>query len=111
MKLIDFHSFIPYYHQLYIILKESIDEKELKPGDMLPSENELCETYGISRTVVRAALQNLESEGEFRTERGGYWKGKVWRFRMYGQIIRAWWLATRERYPKARAFFSNIDKS
>ncbi len=44
---------------------------------------------------------------EFRTERGGYWSGKVWRFRMYGQIIRAWLVATGERYPKARAFFSD----
>lgn len=47
---------------------------------------------------------------EFRTERGGYWRGKVWRFRMYGQIVRAWLIATGERYPKAREFFSNIDK-
>jgi glycosyltransferase involved in cell wall biosynthesis len=47
---------------------------------------------------------------EFRTERGGYWSGKIWRFRMYGQIIRAWLIATGERYPKARAFFSDIDK-
>ncbi len=47
---------------------------------------------------------------EFRTERGGYWRGKVWRFRMYGQIVRAWLIATGERYPKAKAFFSNIDK-
>jgi len=47
---------------------------------------------------------------EFRTERGGYWNGKIWRFRMYGQIIRAWLIATGERYPKAREFFSDINK-
>jgi hypothetical protein len=47
---------------------------------------------------------------EFRGERGGYWYGKLWRFRMYGQILRAWTIATRYRYPTARAFFSSILK-
>jgi hypothetical protein len=47
---------------------------------------------------------------EIRTERGGYWPGKLWRFRMYGQILRAWYIATCERHPKARAFFSAISK-
>ncbi len=47
---------------------------------------------------------------ELRTERGGYWRGLFWRFRMYGQIFRAWLIATGERYPKARAFFSDINK-
>ena len=47
---------------------------------------------------------------EFRTERGGYWKGKVWHLRMYGQIIHAWFIATRERYPNAKAFFTDISK-
>lgn len=74
MKTIDFHSFIPYYHQLYALLKESIVEKELKPGDMLPSENELCQIYSVSRTVVRSALQNLEGEGLIRRRKG---KGSI----------------------------------
>jgi hypothetical protein len=46
---------------------------------------------------------------EFRSERG-YWYGRLWRFRMYGQILRAWYLATRWRYSSARAFFSSILK-
>jgi glycosyltransferase involved in cell wall biosynthesis len=47
---------------------------------------------------------------ELRTERGGYWNGRVWRYRMYGQIIRAWFIATGERHPRARNFFSEIIK-
>ena len=43
---------------------------------------------------------------EVRPERGGYWPGKLWRIRMFGQIIRAWFIATRQRYPKAKTFFS-----
>ena len=46
---------------------------------------------------------------EFRTERG-FWGGARWKLRMYGQIIRAWYIATRERYPKAKAFFSDTSK-
>jgi glycosyltransferase involved in cell wall biosynthesis len=41
--------------------------------------------------------------------RGGL-NGLIWRFRMYGQIIRGWVLATRQRYPKVKAFFSTILK-
>ncbi len=46
---------------------------------------------------------------ELRTERG-YWKGRIWRLRMYGQILRAWVIATGEKVPKAKAFFSDPDK-
>jgi glycosyltransferase involved in cell wall biosynthesis len=44
-----------------------------------------------------------------RTERG-FWFGTYWKARMYGQIIRAWYLVTRERYLNARAFFSDSGK-
>jgi hypothetical protein len=48
-------------------------------------------------------------QSEFRSERG-FWGGAAWKLRMYGQIIWAWYVATRERYPNARAFFSNGGK-
>jgi glycosyltransferase involved in cell wall biosynthesis len=44
-----------------------------------------------------------------RSERG-FWYGAYWKARMYGQILRAWYLATRERHLNARAFFSDIGK-
>jgi glycosyltransferase involved in cell wall biosynthesis len=47
---------------------------------------------------------------ELRLERG-LWSGLLWRLNMYGQIIRAWYFATRERYPNAKTFFSDISKS
>jgi glycosyltransferase involved in cell wall biosynthesis len=46
---------------------------------------------------------------EWRTERG-FWGGAFWKLRMYGQIIRAWYISSRDRYPKAKAFFSDISK-
>jgi glycosyltransferase involved in cell wall biosynthesis len=41
--------------------------------------------------------------------RGGL-NGLIWRFRMYGQIIRGWVIATRQRHPKVKTFFSTILK-
>jgi len=41
----------------------------------------------------------------------GWWYGTRWRWRMYGNVLRAWYLATSRRYPNARAFFSSITKT
>ncbi|MGX6970476.1 GntR family transcriptional regulator [Vagococcus bubulae] len=50
------------YGKLVDDIKESI-EKEHKAHDLLPSERELAEIYGVSRTTVRLALQELENLG------------------------------------------------
>jgi glycosyltransferase involved in cell wall biosynthesis len=63
-----------------------------------------------SRTRAVALRGVWHPSSEFRSERG-YWRGMLWKLRMYGQIIRAWYISTRERYPKAKAFFSDISKS
>lgn len=52
----------PLYDQLVDILTEKI-EHELSVGDTLPSERELSVRYGLSRTTVRLALQELERMG------------------------------------------------
>ncbi len=41
----------------------------------------------------------------------GFWYGIRWRTKMYGQVFRAIWITTWERYPNARAFFSSIIKT
>lgn len=46
-----------------------IDE-QLSAGDRLPSERELSETLGVSRTSVRQALKVLESMGKVETRVG-----------------------------------------
>jgi len=60
--IIDTRSFDPYYIQLRRIIQEAIDTS-LQEGDLLPSEAELCRKYGVSRTVVRQALDELEDDG------------------------------------------------
>ena len=59
----------PLYGQLVDSLREKI-EGEYEPGDLLPSERELSEDYGISRTTVRLALKELETLGFTKRRHG-----------------------------------------
>ena len=63
-------SNIPLYLQVKDILKEKIKKGEIKPGDKLPSENQLVAQYGISRPVIRHALGELVNEGWIYQEQG-----------------------------------------
>ena len=40
------------------------------PGHQIPGEQELCELYGVSRTVVRQALRELELDGMITRRKG-----------------------------------------
>ncbi|MBC7723676.1 MAG: GntR family transcriptional regulator [Burkholderiaceae bacterium] len=51
------------YHQLKHRILDDIARLGLKPGDVLPGEHRLCEQFGVSRTVVRQALAQLEYQG------------------------------------------------
>lgn len=57
--------------QVYVQLKTKLMEGVWKVGEKLPSENELCATFGVSRVTVRAALQQLEILGLVETKHGG----------------------------------------
>lgn len=53
----------PLYLQLKDLIKQEIQNGILKPNDRLPSENELCKLYNVSRITVRQALAELVNEG------------------------------------------------
>ncbi len=61
---------MPYYAQLAGILRDAITDGLLPPGAALPSEAELGQAYGLSRTSVRQALSGLVAEGLVRKEKG-----------------------------------------
>ncbi|WP_141432162.1 GntR family transcriptional regulator [Bacillus sp. 03113] len=63
-------SHIPIYYQLETEIKELIEKKDLKPGDLIYSERELSEKYDISRMTVRQAITNLVNEGILVRQRG-----------------------------------------
>lgn len=56
--------------EVYNQILEQITSEEWKVGDKLPSESKLCSMFGVSRTSVRAALQNLQGSGIVVTMQG-----------------------------------------
>jgi GntR family transcriptional regulator len=67
---IDRNSPVPYYYQLQEILKQEIERGRWAPGDLLPSEADLADALGISRTVIRKALDVLEADGQAHRVKG-----------------------------------------
>jgi GntR family transcriptional regulator len=67
---LDRRSFEPLYHQLHQLLARQIETGVWQPGDLLPSEPELCRRLAVSRMVVRQALARLEDEGHVTRRRG-----------------------------------------
>ena len=51
------------YYDLMEDLRAKILSGDIRPGDRLPSENELTKEYGVSRQTVRKALEILGDEG------------------------------------------------
>lgn len=56
-------SFVPAYYQIAEDLSEEIEAGRLRPGDLIPSESQLCDRYAISRMTVRQGLNLLSDAG------------------------------------------------
>lgn len=63
-------SSVPLYFQLAEILKERIEAGRWPAGERFPSERELAEEFAISRTVIRPALELLQSDGQLTRIKG-----------------------------------------
>ncbi|WP_425058239.1 HTH-type transcriptional repressor NagR [Sporomusa carbonis] len=70
MSKINKNSFIPPFYQLATILEQKIYSGEWKPGQSLPSENELGREYELSRTTVRKCLNMLAERGLISAQQG-----------------------------------------
>ena len=64
----------PRYRQVYEAIRGLILNGSYKEGDYLPSENELCAKYKLTRPTVRHALDSLVNDGLITKKRG---KGSV----------------------------------
>jgi GntR family transcriptional regulator, transcriptional repressor for pyruvate dehydrogenase complex len=53
----------PVYTQVAEQLREAILVGELRPGEPVPTERELAESFGVSRASVREALRALQAQG------------------------------------------------
>lgn len=56
--------------QVIAQMKDNIENGTWQPGERLPGELQLCETFGVSRVTVRNALQKLAGEGIIETKIG-----------------------------------------
>ena len=65
---------IPQYRKLYEILRKHILDGIYKEGDLLPSENELCQLYSMTRPTVRQSLGTLANDGYITKHQG---KGSI----------------------------------
>jgi GntR family transcriptional regulator len=60
----------PLYYQIRENLRELIRGGDLPVGDIIPSERELSEYYGVNRLTVRQAITELVNEGLLSRRRG-----------------------------------------
>ena len=58
------------YEQVIELIERLIVERHLAPGDLLPTQAELCELAWVSRITVTRALAELEREGRVRRHQG-----------------------------------------
>jgi GntR family transcriptional regulator len=67
---VDRNSYIPYYIQVLDALQGMMENGEIKPGEQLPGEAQLCHRFDVSRTVIRQALKELEIKGYILRRKG-----------------------------------------
>ncbi|WP_261807982.1 FadR/GntR family transcriptional regulator [Paenibacillus sp. N3.4] len=56
--------------EVYDQMKTNIVSGSWKPGDKIPSENQLCQMFNVSRVSVRSAIQKLRAIGIIQTRQG-----------------------------------------
>ncbi|WP_022664910.1 GntR family transcriptional regulator [Desulfospira joergensenii] len=67
---IEKNSSTPIYLQLKKKLKNAIFSGQFQDGEAIPSESQLADKYEITRTTVRAAINELVNENILRKEHG-----------------------------------------
>ncbi|QRM32556.1 GntR family transcriptional regulator (plasmid) [Microvirga sp. VF16] len=60
----------PHWRRIEMALLQEIDAGALPVGQKLPGENILARQFGVTRTTLRRALNELQAKGVLRIERG-----------------------------------------
>jgi GntR family transcriptional regulator of arabinose operon len=58
------------YQQIRQWILDNMEAGRFLPGDKLPSENEFCKQFGVSRNSVRQAINSLIGEGWLDSKKG-----------------------------------------
>lgn len=61
---------MPLHRQLFLVLRDEIDRGAIPAGNPLPTEQELCDQFSVSRITVRRALADLANEGLITRRQG-----------------------------------------
>jgi GntR family transcriptional regulator len=61
---------VPLHRQLFLVLHDEIARGALAPGESLPTEQALCDQFGVSRITVRRALADLADGGLIERRQG-----------------------------------------
>lgn len=63
-------SVLPLYHRVFLALRDQIVNGIYDHRKPMPSENQLCAEYDVSRATIRRALEVLEEEGLVERRQG-----------------------------------------
>lgn len=58
------------YYDIYLKLRQNIIDEVYPEGELLPSENAMAQTYGVSRETIRKALDYLSQDGLIQKKQG-----------------------------------------
>lgn len=67
---LDPNARVPLYHQIFLILRNRIFGGEVRPGELVPGEQELAVEFNVSRITAKRALNELAGAGLVVRERG-----------------------------------------
>ena len=70
MQLINREDHQKLYLQLYEILKKKIESNEWQVGSQIPTEEDLCKMFNVSRVTVRTAVLELVRQGYLKRQQG-----------------------------------------
>ncbi len=68
--VVDRNSSAPIHQQLYRYIKECIEDGTYAEKEVIPSEKDMQESFGVSRITIRRAITDLEHDGYLRKIRG-----------------------------------------
>jgi len=84
---IDPKSALPKYRQIISSVYQAIEKKTLKKGDKVPSINQICTDFNLSRDTVMQAFNELKSRGI-----------------LYSQPCKGYYIVTTELQPEENIF-------
>lgn len=69
-KTVDRDSQQKLYVQMYSIIKDKIEKNEWPAGTQIPTEDDLCKLYNVSKATVRMAIVELVKDGYLKKQQG-----------------------------------------